>query len=215
MKSECQLQKIKKEICVKKNKKTKNCKGLCLKKNDGKLEMLLPLFFILLIIPVIACNLQLSQIKATKATVEDALAASNLASAVIDIEEYGISNNIIIKDPTQAYEIYRDALKINLKLNDSWESDNKAYIAGQVIVESYIIYNVINTEDSSEIVIYEFDNNGLINETTIPNGGAVSPNGRTIESTSIYSKIMFPVEGIWGFQKDAVKDNLVDIVKND
>lgn len=185
------------------------------KKIDGKIDMIIPLFFIILLIPIIACNLQLSQIKATKATVEDALVSSNLASAIIDIETYGMNHNILIGNPSEAYGIYRDALKINLKLNDLWESDNKAFISGKVTVASYIIYNVINTEDSSTIEIYEFNDNGLINETSIANGAVISPNGRTIESTSIYSKITFPVEGIWGFQMDAVKDNLVDIVKND
>lgn len=211
MKGECPLLKTKKEICVKENIK----KGITLHKKDGKIDMIIPLFFIMLIIIVIASNLQLSQFKATKATVEDALAASNLASAIIDIETYGINHNIIIKNPTQAYEIYRDALKINMKLNDVWESDNKAYIAGQVTIASYIIYNVIIEEDITTTTIYEFNNSGLINESTIINGAVTSPNGRTIESTSIYSKITFPVKGIWGFEMDAIKDNLIDIVKND
>ncbi len=205
---------------MKKNTKVRyihRCVQLLLnfKKIDGKIDMIIPLFFIILLLPIIACNLQLSQIKATKGTVEDALVSSNLASAIIDIETYGINHNIIIGNPTVAYGIYRDALKTNLKLNSLWESDNKAYISGKVTVASYIIYNVINTEDSCTIKIYEFNDNGLINETSVVNGAVTSPNGRTIESTSIYSKITFPVEGIWGFQMDAVKDNLVDIVKND
>ncbi len=45
---------------------------------------------------------------------EDALALSNLASAVIDIEEYGITQKVLITDPEQAYERYCHALRENL-----------------------------------------------------------------------------------------------------
>jgi len=49
------------------------------------------------------------------------ITASNLASAVIDIQEYGVNHNLIIKDPAHAYSIYQDALKVNMGLNDHWE----------------------------------------------------------------------------------------------
>lgn len=45
-------------------------------------------------------------------------------------------------------------------------------------------------------------------------GSATSPNGQVIESTSVYSRISYQVDGYFGVTVPAEKDKLVDIVKN-
>lgn len=102
-------------------------------------------YVLLFFTATVAFALQIRQYISLKTYTEDALAASNLASAVIDIQEYGINHNLIIKDPAHAYSIYQDALKVNMGLNDHWE-DPTGMISGPVQVEQYIVYNVRGTE---------------------------------------------------------------------
>ncbi len=179
-----------------------------MKKREGKLEIFTSFFVFLLLAIVLIYRFQISSFHATKIYVEDAMAASNLASAVIDIQEYGISHNIVISDTEQAYVYYLNALQENLNLNQNWEHPNRAIISGRVKVEEYRIYNVI--EDDVEVHI--FTPNGRSSAKYADALGAIrAPNGKLIENTSIYSRISFPVNASWGVQVNAQKENLVDI----
>ena len=55
---------------------------------------------------------------------------------------------------------------------------------------------------------------GLNYSATETLGSATSPNGQVIESTSVYSRISYQVDGYFGVTVPAEKDKLVDIVKN-
>ena len=166
-------------------------------------------YVLLFFTATVAFALQIRQYISLKTYTEDALAASNLAaSAVIDIQEYGINHNLIIKDPAHAYSIYQDALKVNMGLNDHWE-DPTGMISGPVQVEQYIVYNVRGTE----VEVTSFGD-GLNYSATETLGSATSPNGQVIESTSVYSRISYQVDGYFGVTVPAEKDKLVDIVKN-
>ena len=68
-------------------------------------------YVLLFLVATVAFALQIREYISLKTHTEDTLAASNLASAVIDIQEYGINHNLVIKDPEQAYSIYQEALK--------------------------------------------------------------------------------------------------------
>ena len=102
-------------------------------------------YVLLFLVATVAFALQIREYISLKTHTEDTLAASNLASAVIDIQEYGINHNLVIKDPEQAYSIYQEALKINMGLNDQWE-DPTGLISSPVLVEQYIVYNVRGSE---------------------------------------------------------------------
>lgn len=176
----------------------------------GQLEWVTGLFFILFLGILLCGILQLDVFRASAAYLEDALAASNLASAVIDVEEYGISHAILVKDPDEAYEIYLSALRGNLNLNEEWECPAKGLISGRVSVLNYTVYNV----KDRVVEIYHYDENGRIFFSSGILGGVQSPDGKTIESTSIYSEITYPVRGIMGVEAQARKSNLADIVAN-
>ncbi len=66
------------------------------KTEEGQLEWITGLFFLLILGILLCGTLQLDVFRASAVYLEDALAASNLASAVIDVEEYGISHTILI-----------------------------------------------------------------------------------------------------------------------
>lgn len=179
-----------------------------MKKRNGSIGILFPVFCLLFLLSLMAYRFQLYSFDIIKADTEDALAASNLASAVIDVEEYGISHNLIIAVPDEAYAIYKDALKVNMGLDDTWCTVRETDITGPVTVVDYIIYNVRN----NDVEIHYYGQNRYSQTITGGLGTVTAPNGKVIESTSIYSKITFPVDGIWGVHVIAVKDKLVDIV---
>lgn len=178
---------------------------------SGQIEWVTGLFFLLFLGILLCFCLQLSVYKASSLYLEDALAASNLASAVIDIEEYGRTHVIWIADPVEAYERFSIAVRENLQLNEAWESSNKSLIAGQVSVERYIIYNV--KQDS--VFVQEVNANGGVYQWQGSLGSVKAPNGICIETTSIYSELSFPVDGMFGVTVQAHKGQLADITNGE
>lgn len=180
-----------------------------MKKEQGQIELVSGMFFLLFLILFLAVQLQLLQFLTTSLYMEDALAASNLASAVIDAEKYGMTHEITIGSAEAAYGIYETALKDNLNLDDAWECSNKSAVGGKVEIRNYTVYNV----SGQDVEICRFDREGKQVWTVSGGLGIVeAPNGVRIESTSIYSEIGFPVSGILGVRVDAQKGKLVDVV---
>lgn len=182
-----------------------------MKKHEGKIELFVSLYLTIILVLMLMTQLQLKQYRVIRGFVEDALVSSNLASAVADIQEYGIQHHLVIKDPDRAYEMYQEALKINLRLNNSWEYPDKSVITGPVEVLEYIVYNV----RGNDVEVFSYTGGGSSSYQAPGGLGSVaSPNGILIESTSVYSRIGFPVEGVFGIHIDAQKEKLVDIVAN-
>lgn len=179
-----------------------------LRRQPGQVEWVMGLFLILFLGIILATRLQVEAYHAASLYLEDALAASNLASALIDLEEYGISHTILIENPQEAYERYCAAVRENLQLNEQWEGTNKTLISGRVKVENYTIYNVQN----DIVTVNCRDSGGKLITWQGSLGAVKAPNGIPIESTSVYSEISFPVEGIFGVKTEAHKGKLVDIV---
>lgn len=73
------------------------------KAESGQVSWVLGLFLILFLAILLYMQLQLAMYKASARYLEDALALSNLASAVIDIREYGSTHKVHITDQEQAY----------------------------------------------------------------------------------------------------------------
>lgn len=166
-------------------------------------------FWMLLFLAVLLCvQLQMQVYRMSSAYLEDALVASNLASAIIDVEEYGVSHKLIISDFMEAYDRYLIALQGNLNLNEAWECDNQALVAGRVTVETYIVYNVV--EDA--VWVSGIGADGAFWEEEGELGQVYAPNGKCIESTGVYSEISYPVRGIWDTELTARKGKLVDVV---
>lgn len=175
------------------------------KKRKGEIGIVVPMFFITFMVIMIAYLLQLTGYGAIRTMTEDALAMSNLASAVIDIETYGKTHDILIADPEQSFETYQRALQANMKLDAQWTGQGTQY--GKVEILDYIVYNV----SGSDVEIFRF---GQSPENRFVAGGLGSveaPNGQRIEKTGIYSRVTFPVNGLFGIVTTAVKDKLVDV----
>lgn len=204
MKSRCQLQRINEA-----KMQNINEQHFFQLKNEGKIEIATGIFYIAIIIFLFYTLYQIKVYHVVSAYMEDALATSNLASALIDIEEYGTTGEIVINSPEEAFSIYKQALKINLQLDDNWGSKNTALISGPVEIAEYIVYNV----KKEGVDIYCFSQDGKMQEINVSDAsGLKTPDGMEIESTTVYSRIKFLVNGILGIQVNAEKEKSVDII---
>ncbi len=188
--------------------RSRECPQRRIKREDGKVEWVVGMFFLLLLGILLCAQLEISIYQTAAGFMEDALAASNLASAVIDLEEYGMSHTVTIADMDAAYAGYCLALKGNLGLNDEWEGKEGGLIAGKVVVQEYIVYNV----QGDMVTVSRVSANGSHSSYQGGRGAVRSPDGQVIENTSVYSAITFPVEGLFGIKAQAQKGKLVDIV---
>ena len=177
------------------------------KKEGGQIGYMLGLFCTLFLGVMLCAGLKLEHYRAVSLYLEDALAASNLASAVVDVQEYGISHSILIARPEEAYETYQWAVKGNLNLNAAWEGQAGSLVKGPVSIVQYIVYNV----KGNEVTIYCFDEGGQMTQRQEMLGNVTAPNGLPVESTSVYSEIAFEAEGILGITVKAHRGNLADV----
>lgn len=176
-------------------------------KESGQTGCMTGLFFTLFLGMMLYAALWMEHYRAVSLYLEDALAASNLASAVVDVQEYGISHNILIERPEEAYEIYQWAVRNNLNLNEAWEGQAGSLVQGPVSIVQYIVYNV----RGNEVLVYCFDGDGQMIQWRETLGNVAAPNGILIVSTSVYSEIAFETEGLPGITVRAHKGNLADV----
>lgn len=151
--------------------------------------------------------IQMDAVRSSAQYLEDALAASNLAAAVIDIEEYGISHRLQISDLQTARSRYETAVKGNLGLDDHWKCQNRSLISGPVKVVNFTVYNV----NGNDVEINVFDENGILSRTQGSLGQVRAPNGAMVESTGIYSELSYRIKGFPGVEIEARKGMLADV----
>lgn len=176
--------------------------------DGGSIEWVTGIFLLLILSIVMCTQLQVLTWQAASVSMEDALAASNLASAIIDVETYGKNHTVLICEPERAYQLYLDALKGNLQLDENWQCKNKDLISGTVKIEDYVIYNVVG----DRVVAYRMSEDGEIADTFTGRLGEVkAPNQVEVECSGIYSEISFPIKGFLNVEVMAHKGQLVDV----
>lgn len=177
-------------------------------REDGMIGWSMGLFMVLYLSILMVTLLSIEQFQAASLYMEDALAASNLASAIVDLEEYGISHVLCLSEKETAYGKYVSAIKGNLNLNEDWMCANRKLISGKVNCEKYIIYNV--RLDNVEILDRNSDGTWNIEYGRL--GEVRAPNGVMVEHTGIYSEISFPIKAFFQIEVVARKGKLVDVV---
>lgn len=179
-------------------------------KTPGQVDIVVGMFFTVLLLVVVLFGFRATEYVITSAYVEDALAASNLASAVIDLEEYGRNHTIVVQDPQSAFLLYKEALCYNLQLDEFLNTTNREVIAGKVSILDYVIYNV----SGESITVYSLDENGLLRDIQMYRlGDVITPDGVKVESTTIYSRVAFAVKGFGEQTYAATKEKSIDIVR--
>lgn len=182
------------------------------KKKKGSVEFFISLMMIFFTVLLITVGLKMRYINMTKNYIEDGLVASNLASAVIDLSEYGLTGNLVINDFEHAFDLFGKAIKDNLKLDHNYVPTNSMLINSKVDIIEYSIYNV----SGSNVYLTKKSQNGTVQTQTFLNGRdqIQTPNGVKITDTMIYSKIGFEIRGYADSTQYVLKENSVDIAEN-
>lgn len=180
-----------------------------LKKKKGSIEMFISSIAFIIVALVVIMVVRLKVIKVTKNFIEDGLVASNLASATIDLKEYGTTNKIINNNFEKSFNDYTVALKENLNLDNNFKPKSNTLINSKIDIDNFTIYNVIG----NDIVMTRREANGSITRQTYPNKGGVmtAPNGAVINSTMVYSRIGFELKGYLNDTHYVYKENSVDV----
>lgn len=177
----------------------------------GQIGWAVSLWFLLFLGVLLTCSLQMQVYRSAAVRLEDTLAASNLAAAIIDLEEYGTTHRILIRNAEEAFGRYKEAVKGNLGLNDSWENSEIGWLQGPVSVERFIVYNVTEQETT----IYEMNAAGKMGPGQKRTGTVFAPNGKPVEQTGIYSELSFQTSGLFELAVRGHKGILVDIVREE
>jgi len=174
--------------------------------NSGSSEWVLGLFALTFIMAAMVFVIQLCAFRANSDAIEDALAASGLAAALVDVERYGIDHTLLISDPDNSYRKYVEALNVNLAAEGSSFRQKRA-IEGPVRIEQFRIYNV-EGDKVSEIYMND-SGNWEVTEGLL--GSMEAPNGQIIQNTGVYGEIAFDLRGIMGLVFSTKKSKLVDV----
>lgn len=181
-----------------------------LKKDKGIVEYTLSIMLLMIIVLLVLFVYRMRVIKITKENVEDALVSSNLACAVIDLEEFGTTNEIVIKDPQESYEIYKKALKGNMYLDDNFMPVDRKLINGKVTIHEFVVYSV----NAGNVQVSRIGSDGIVSIQDYPGGAGIvqTPDGTVVNSSTVYSKIGFEIKSYRENVMYVYKQNSVDVV---
>ncbi len=143
------------------------------------------LFFVVMLIFVI----DIAAYKSLSDKMEDALAASGLAACVIDIKRYGKDHSVVIADPGDAFEKYKETLEINMNLLGNIPGAD-SFIDGPVKIDTFRVYNC----EGSKVTEYVYNDEVYVGENVGTLGNVKAPNGQLVTETGVYSEISFPVD---------------------
>ena len=180
-----------------------------MKKDKGLIEYSLSLIFLMICIFVVLLVFSYRRSIVERYFVEDGLAASTLASAVIDTDIYGETEELIISNTDMAYITFKQTLKTNLGLDDNYLPLNRTLMESAVDIREFRIYNV--KEGIITETLYDASGN---KQVQVLGGSAQTPNGKEVESTTVYSKIEFDVKGYMDHMQRQTMEYCADVVKN-
>ena len=187
------------------------CGRLLRNTESGQVQTAFGLYAMCFLIIIGMAQFQLAACRASADYLEDALAASDLASALIDVREYGMTHKLVIPDPEEAYRTYREALQTNLQLREDGSSQFVGLISGPVEVVRYEIYNV--DEEAGTVSVASLQGGGFVRRTGRL-GEVKTPGSQLVRSTGVYSEVTYPLKGMFGMTITARKGKLAEVRRN-
>lgn len=181
-----------------------------LKRKEGNISIFFTYMFLLIIVAITSFTLATNKINLLKNQAEDALIASSLAAATVDLETYakeGLVVNVEIKGVKDSYNAFIRTFKENLDLNDNLVPKNES-ILKKVKIEKFIIYSDVGTH----IQVNDLSN-GYINSYQMPIG-STTENGKKIQDTMIYTKASFNIH-MGAINENPTKENLIKVTEKD
>ncbi|MFI3238104.1 MAG: hypothetical protein R3Y47_08790 [Lachnospiraceae bacterium] len=154
-----------------------------MKQDEGMIHKILSLGLMLFIILCYVLLLEMRKVSFFKSQLEDALVQANLAAAIVDVYEYGTSEEIVFLSPQDSFLLIEEFLEVDL------QSTNLSVEEVEIVLLDCRFYEV----EETQVVEYVFDEEGVLSlrqHSSIENMN--TPNESVIETSTIYSKI-----GVW------------------
>lgn len=182
-----------------------------MKRKKGSIEyvgalMLICLAGILMFFVISVKHVKLYQIK-----IKDSVDTSALSAAIIDMDTLMNDGGIVIDNPARSREIFEKTLRYSLNLDyDLAPKDRQLF--GRIEIHDFIVYEVT---DGRRLVRYDIERDGGCTETSYDyDENPRTPDGKVIESATIYVDIGMYVTGFLGITRYEHVRTSVDVVKN-
>ena len=192
-----------------------NVKSLSLlKKRDGTGDFIFPIYMILFCVMLFSYCYHDQILYYTKINVEDSIAAATLASACINLYDYGDFDNMSYEVINSSYDLFEKSFKENMKLDNNLMPIQNSFNATLIVQPIEILeFSYYCIRDG---VVYKTTKNGNVNVEKGFVGQATTPNGNVISQTTIYVKILLQIQNPYTKELIPVtKDFSVDIVENE
>lgn len=203
-------------------------KGLWTGKQEGGMTgYVFPLMLLMMVTLLITYAFRQRMISYGKIQLEDALTDAVLAAAVVDLGLFG-ENEYRIENYNYGdlYDKFQTALIQGLHLDESGMPKAGSYLASGIVVEEFWIYNMERDRDGyivAETLCKYISKGNYCNltdrrtdvpATEIPQYFPVTPNGKTVNSLTIYAKISAEIRGVWGSVYAVSKEQAADVARN-
>lgn len=164
------------------------------KRKKGGIDVMLLSFLVLFgVIFILMFYLYRIAIVQGVLSIKDGCDFSNLATyKEIDKVELGESNKIVFNenDMERILKIFKEYLSKNLNLDDNLNpSPSNKVITEPVRVKKMIIYSLENGITK----IYTYNDGGIF-EKQEKTGVVLTPNGKSVTATSVYTEVQFSIE---------------------
>lgn len=166
------------------------------------------MFFLLVMMVVFCYQIYIAEIIQAGRTIEDALAAAELAAAVVDLQELGRTGKVCFQETETVHANFMYHLKNNLQMDTEGRSKMDILSVGPITIEDFRVYEVLE----NEVIEHRFGKSGKELQTNRwEKGLAVTPDGVVVMETSIYGKCRFYVRGMNDTTIMGEKEKTVDI----
>lgn len=182
-----------------------------MKRKKGSIEyvgalMLICLAGILMFFVISAKHVKLYQIK-----IKDSVDTSALSAAIVDMDTLMDDGGIVIDNPVRSREIFEKTLRYSLNLNNDLTPKDKEMF-GRIEIHDFIVYEIT---DGGCLTRYDIGRGGACTETSCDyDANPKTPDGKMIESATIYVDIGMYVTGFLGITRYEHVRTSVDVVRN-
>jgi hypothetical protein len=183
------------------------------KTKDGTGDFIFPMYMILFCIMLFSYCYYDQILYYTKTNVEDSVAAATLASACVNLYDYGDFDSMSYEIINSCYDLFEKSLSENMSLDGNLKPTHDSFgailITEPVEILEYSYYCI------RDGIVYKTTKNGSVNVNKGFAGQVTTPNGNVISQTTIYAKIRVSVKNPYTKEiVTAIKDFSVDIVEN-
>lgn len=196
------------------------------KQQGGLTGYVFPLMLVMIVTLLVTYVFRQRLISYGKIQLEDALTDAVLAAAVVDLDLFGENEYRIENyDYADLYAKFQTALSQGLGLDKNGMPESYVWMASGITVDEFWIYNMERNTDGKIVTetLCKYISGGSrcnltdrredMPATEIPRYFSVTPNGKTVNTLTIYAKISVEIKGVWGSTYTVSKEQAADVAR--